>query len=120
MHGPGDERKSAPEGAQTTEEDRAITCRRCGHALARARDRQPLDGAPTRSFVNPHGFVFEIAAFREAAGCVAEGRPTVFWTWFPGHAWQFAACGKCGAHVGWCFTGESRFFGLLVERIAGL
>ena len=114
-----------PEGTPGTQpaqgisldEERVVRCRRCGHALAKARDRLPLDGAQTRSFVNPAGLVYEIAAFREAPGCAAEGEPSSYWTWFPGHAWQVALCGRCGTHVGWAFSGASRFFGLLVERV---
>jgi hypothetical protein len=106
-------------GAPALDEERAVRCRRCGHELARLRDREPLDGAATRSFVNPHGLVFEIAAFRAAAGCAAEGEPSSFWTWFPGHAWQLALCGRCAAHVGWRFTGPSTFYGLLLDRIEG-
>jgi DNA-directed RNA polymerase subunit RPC12/RpoP len=126
MHAKGDARAPDPAaphpqpGApEQLDEERAVTCRHCSHALARARDRQPLDGAATRTFVNPHGHVFEIAAFREAAGCGAQGTPTSYWTWFAGHAWQYAHCAKCGSHVGWLFTGDSRFFGLLVDRIDG-
>ena len=91
-----------------------MRCAACGHALARERDRMPLE---TSTFVNPAGVVCRIAAFLEAAGCLIGGDPTAYWTWFPGHAWQYALCGKCGGHVGWAFTGPSRFYGLLAERI---
>jgi hypothetical protein len=97
-------------------EERVVRCRDCGHTLARERDRLPLE---TSTFVNPEGVVYEIAAFGEAAGCAVGGQPTTFWTWFPGHAWRYALCGKCGVHLGWAFSGASRFFGLLTERIAG-
>ncbi len=91
-----------------------VRCGSCGHALARESDRVPLE---TTTFVNPAGVVFTLAAFREAPGCAVEGEPTSYWTWFPGHSWQFAFCGACGTHLGWAFSGASRFFGLLVERV---
>jgi hypothetical protein len=95
-------------------EERAVRCRACNHVLARERDRLPLE---TSTFVNPAGVVYQIAAFREAAGCALAGEPTAYWTWFPGHAWRYALCANCGVHVGWAFSGPSRFFGLLAARI---
>ncbi len=95
-------------------DERWVRCAACGHALAREADRLPLE---TSTFVNPAGFVHSLAAFGEAPGCAVEGEPTTYWTWFPGHPWQYALCGKCGTHLGWAFSGPSRFFGLLVDRL---
>lgn len=107
--------ESRPGRSEEPRDERAVRCAACGHALARERDRLPLD---TSTFVNPEGIVHHIAAFRHAAGCAVAGDPTTYWTWFPGHAWQYAFCGKCAIHVGWAFSGPSRFFGLLSARIA--
>jgi hypothetical protein len=114
---PGGATAERPQGGDATGQERAVRCRACGAPLASERDRMPLEGAATRSYVNPAGLVYEVAAFQRAAGCRVEGDPSTFWTWFPGHAWQLALCGRCGAHVGWAFSGPSAFFGLLVERI---
>jgi hypothetical protein len=103
-------------GGEEVRDERAVRCAACGHALARERDRLPLD---TSTFVNPEGVVHRIAAFRHAEGCAVAGEATTYWTWFPGHAWRYALCGKCSIHVGWAFTGPSSFFGLLTARIAG-
>ena len=103
-------------GETESGDERAVRCAACGHPLARERDRLPLE---TSTFVNPAGVVHRIAAFREAQGCVVTGEPTTFWTWFPGHAWRHALCGKCGIHLGWAFSGPSTFFGLLIERTSG-
>ncbi|MGZ6125229.1 MAG: cereblon family protein [Myxococcales bacterium] len=108
--------EGAPRGSGDALEERAVRCAACGHALARERDRLPLD---TSTFVNPEGVVHTIAAFRQAEGCAVAGDATTYWTWFPGHAWRYALCGKCGVHVGWAFTGPSTFLALLTARIAG-
>lgn len=106
--------ETGPRSDAAARDQRGVRCRACGHVLARDGDRLVLE---TSTFVNPAGVVYQIAAFREAAGCALAGDPTTYWTWFPGHAWRYALCGNCGVHVGWAFSGPSRFFGLLAERI---
>lgn len=101
-------------GETVLAEERVVRCRACGGVLARERDRLSLE---TSTFVNPAGVVYRIAAFREAAGCAVTGDATSYWTWFPGHEWRYALCASCGVHVGWAFSGPSRFFALLTERI---
>jgi hypothetical protein len=71
------------------------------------------------TFANPHGLVFEIGCFREAAGCSLLGAPTDEFTWFHGFRWRVACCMRCLCHLGWCFTSGAggRFFGLIVDRL---
>jgi hypothetical protein len=111
--------KEAPaaEAGGAVQEERVCRCAACGHELALLRDRIDVEGAASRRFVNPAGIEYEIAGFREAAGCSLAGEPSSYWSWFAGYAWQIALCGRCGQHLGWCFSGAARFFGLIVERI---
>jgi hypothetical protein len=101
-------------GAVRADEDDPIRCRSCGEALAPRSAR--IDLTPD-TFVNPDGVVFELVGVREAPGSATVGAPTLYWTWFPGCAWQVALCRSCGAHVGWAYTGASTFWGLIRDRV---
>jgi len=106
-------------GAVGAEIDRAWRCAACGAEIARDRDRLPLDGAPTRAFVNPEGIEYVIARFREAAGCIPFGERSAYWSWFPGFAWQIALCAACGGHLGWSFHSDREaFYGLVLDRLS--
>jgi len=101
-------------------EEEWIRCAACGHAIARAGERIEVEGKHVHTFVNPAGFEYTIRCFSDAVGCVGAGKESTFWSWFRGFAWRMAACGGCGAHVGWSFRKEgSVFWGLVVERITG-
>jgi hypothetical protein len=113
--------KEAPaaESGGAVGEERVCRCAACGHELALLRERIDVEGAPTRSFMNPEGIEYEITAFREAPGCALAGEASSYWSWFAGYSWRVALCGRCGQHVGWSFSGgPSPFFGLIVQRIA--
>jgi hypothetical protein len=47
------------------------------------------------------------------------GAATEEHTWFAGCRWRVAACGGCGEHLGWAFTGVDSFFGLILARLTG-
>lgn len=114
-----DELEVAEKKESTTDEERAVRCARCGHALARTKDAMHVGGAHVHTFVNPQGHEFTIACYSRADGCGAFGERETFWSWFPGHAWQIAVCGACGTHTGWRFFGEgAAFVGLIVDAIA--
>lgn len=105
-------------GSTATAGDRAWRCAACGKEVAADRDRIPLEGSPTRSFVNPAGIEYVIAGFREAHGCAAQSERSPYWSWFAGFAWQIAACAGCAAHLGWRFTSASEaFYGLILDRL---
>jgi hypothetical protein len=112
--------KEAPatEAGGAVREERVCRCAACGHQLALLRDRIEVEGAASRRFVNPLGIEYEIAGFRDAAGCTLAGERSAYWIWFAGYDWQAALCGACAGHVGWSFSSAaSRFFGLIVEKI---
>lgn len=97
---------------------RPVLCRRCGHVVTDASLRTDVDGQPTHARLNPVGVLFVFDCYRDAPGCLVDGPPTMAATWFPGCAWEFAHCGRCGTHLGWRFSGALTFFGLVSERLA--
>jgi hypothetical protein len=110
------EGKEAPETGGVATVDPLWRCAACGHGIAR--ERIPLEGADTRSFVNPAGIEYVIAGFREAPGCALAGEQSAYWGWFPGFVWQIAVCDACRVHLGWSFTSETaRFYGLILDRL---
>ena len=105
-----------------TREERVLRCARCGQGIASERDVFGVGGADAvQVFANPGGWVWEIVTLRDAPGALVHGRPTTEFTWFPGYAWRFAACGRCGQHLGWRYDGPQEppsFFGLIRDRLA--
>jgi hypothetical protein len=98
-------------------DQRAIRCAACRSAITTRASRIEVHGAHEHRRVNPSGVDFVVRCFSEAPGCLCEGRPTLFWTWFPGYAWRIASCRACSEHLGWAFSGEGTFFGLIVSRL---
>ena len=98
-------------------DERALRCAACGASITSERARIEIHGAHEHRRVNPSGADFHVGCFADAPGCRTEGVPTTHWTWFPGCAWQIALCRACGAHLGWAFTGEAKFFGLILPRL---
>ncbi|MDH3378752.1 MAG: cereblon family protein, partial [Gammaproteobacteria bacterium] len=96
-----------------------IRCRHCGHVLASLADQIAVDGQRQSVHINPNGVSFRLEFYRRASGCLEVGPETAEHTWFAGHQWQVSVCAPCRAHVGWRFraAGESRFHGLIVDRI---
>ncbi len=90
-----------------------MRCRSCDAELARSSDRISVGASDLHTFVNPQGEVFELVCFAQAEGAIAVGRPTLEFTWFPGHAWRFCMCRSCGAQLGWHYEGAVRFWGLI-------
>ena len=100
-------------------EDQAILCRACGAEVTSHGAVMDMRGGHNHTFVNPHGYVFEIGCFSSAPGCVDYGAPTAEHTWFPGFSWCFSLCGSCSAHLGWRFSSGSGqvFWGLVLNRL---
>lgn len=98
--------------------DRMVVCKSCGHDIARASDRIDMAGRHEHTCVNPHGYVYRIGCYRQAAGCAGVGEWSDHHSWFAGAWWQVACCGRCSIHLGWAFTGDQPdFVGLIVERV---
>lgn len=108
--------KSSPE----SKEEKAVFCRNCTRQITYAKELFAIDGSHTHTFFNPAGIVFEIVCFAAAPGCSVEGEASSNFTWFPGYTWRVAFCGGCFTHLGWFFeSGDSSFFGLILNKLAG-
>jgi len=92
-------------------------CGWCLNHVAKEKDRFSYDGQDEFVFANPEGIRFEIITFSQTIGCSETGEPTLEHTWFPGHAWSFCVCDRCGQHLGWCYSGTHEFAGLIKDRI---
>ena len=98
---------------------RALVCRVCRRLVAWEGARVDVGGAHRHQFANPNGFVFTIGCFQQAPGAAVTGVPTTEFTWFPGHAWCYLHCRRCGVHLGWHFTSAAggAFYGLILDRL---
>jgi hypothetical protein len=120
-HGRSPEHRLVEESLEETETSLGpvLRCRACGAAITSTDQRIAVKGRHDHVFFNPHGHVFEIGCFARAPGAVPASPPSAEFSWFPGLAWQVAACAACGAHLGWRFHDDrhSGFFGLILDRL---
>ncbi len=99
------------------EDQKGLFCVRCAHRITSEAHRIERGGSHEHTRMNPAGVVFRFGCFSRADGCRVTGVPTTEHTWFWGFAWRFAHCARCQAHLGWQFTGEGEFFGLILDRL---
>ncbi len=103
--------------AATSDAEGDWLCAWCLNRVAHERDRFQFGGRDEFAFTNPAGIRFEIITFLQTLGCCQTGVPTLEHTWFAGHAWSFCQCDSCGQHLGWFYTGQHDFAGLIRDRI---
>jgi predicted RNA-binding Zn-ribbon protein involved in translation (DUF1610 family) len=102
---------------------KVFQCFACGYLITRSDHLISLQGKNRHVFINPVGIEFDFQTFSSCDGAIAVREATVEHTWFPGYAWRFALCGRCGEHLGWYYEGvsswnrPSAFWGILVARI---
>ena len=99
------------------EETDELYCAGCGHLVTRSRWAVARNGDHQHTVFNPAGVVFTIRCFNEAPGVAAKGTPTDEFTWFKGYDWQLVHCLGCGAHLGWQYSGDEVFFGLIKPKL---
>jgi hypothetical protein len=92
-------------------------CAWCLNRVASEKDRFSYDGQSEFCFRNPAGVWFFVITFSRTLGCRQTGVPTLEDTWFPGHAWSYCLCARCGIHLGWHYDGPTVFAGLIRERL---
>jgi hypothetical protein len=92
-------------------------CAWCLNRVANESDRFAYDGKDEFTFSNPEQIRFAIITFARTLGCRQTGVPTLEHTWFAGHAWSFCLCDRCGQHLGWYYTGQHEFAGLIKARM---
>jgi hypothetical protein len=111
--------EATPSAATDTETDDHVRCAQCRAELTSRSLAVKRAGAHEHTFRNPAGYSWTIACYRDAAGCRSVGALTTEASWFPGYAWCYARCARCGRHIGWWFVGdEPSFVGLIVTRLA--
>jgi hypothetical protein len=105
--------------AENARQEKRLFCTACRHPVTHQDERIVVQGGHEHTFTNPHGVVYHIGCFREAAGCAPLGDATTEYTWFKGYAWRIARCAHCRAHLGWLFQAEGEYFhGLITSRLA--
>jgi hypothetical protein len=110
--------ESAPDTASSTGDTaNDWLCAWCQNRVASEKDRFPCNGKEEFTFRNPEGIRFEIITFSQTLGCHQAGVPTLDHTWFPGYAWSYCQCDRCGQHLGWYYAGTIEFAGLIIARI---
>jgi hypothetical protein len=92
-------------------------CAWCHNRVANEKDRFRYEGKNEFAFSNPDGIAFVILTFDQTVGCSQTGVPTLEHTWFPGHAWSYGQCDRCGQHLGWFYSGHHDFVGLIKDRL---
>jgi hypothetical protein len=96
-----------------------VYCASCSHVITHIDHRIEVGERHQHHFVNPHGYRFHVACYREALGCTVSGTPVAADTWFPRYRWRHALCEECSTHLGWFFANADNhsFFGLIVDNI---
>jgi len=92
-------------------------CAWCHNRVANEKDRFAYKGKDEFAFSNPERIRFAIITFSQTLGCHEAGVRTLEHTWFPGHAWSYCQCDRCGQHLGWYYTGPHQFAGLIKARV---
>lgn len=92
-------------------------CAWCLSRVANEKDRHVWGEESEFRFRNPEGIWFHIITFSRVYGCREVGVPTLEHTWFPGHSWSYCVCGSCRMHLGWFYSGQGTFAGLIRDRI---
>ncbi len=100
-----------------TDDSGKIRCRSCHQVITDREQGIHQNGSHFHTCTNPHDHCFRFACYQEAPGCTQAGSASYEHSWFAGHSWQIALCGACGEHLGWLFTGENCFYGLIINRL---
>jgi len=92
-------------------------CRDCGCRITGQSYETAVNSKHIHVFSNPHGKVFEIGCFSDAA-CMAIGPATIEFTWFQGFFWNIVICRSCRRHLGWLYSRrENHFYGLILQAL---
>lgn len=117
LTGEGERKIKTERSKEEVGHGRKLLCRRCRNLITQADMGMVFNGNHVHSRTNPAGITYDFACYRRAPGCTVVGPPVREHSWFAGYAWQIALCGECGEHMGWCFRGDSGFFGLVLGRL---
>ncbi len=110
--------RSDPEVESSPKDEKKICCALCMHPIAEPESQIAINGSFRHVFANPHGYVYEIGCFSNAAGCRRASTASSEFSWFSGFSWQIGICEQCASHLGWIFSSDSKvFYGLIIEKL---
>ena len=92
-------------------------CAVCNAPITDDRYQIQINGQHQFTKTNPQNHSFTFGCFSDAVGCKRSGQLTEADTWFSGYSWRFAHCKNCSAQLGWQFSGEMMFYGLILEQL---
>lgn len=96
-----------------------VRCKACLNTLTSNEYLTPIAGETCHFFTNPAGIGFDLQTYLKAPGVTVGGKPTDYFSWFEGFAWQHCFCDRCHQHIGWHFSceGASGFYALITDRL---
>lgn len=98
----------------TVQTQKSVRCKSCGYVITSpAFAIEPHE----HTFRNPAGYSFHVLCYSDAPGTADAGEATKEASWFSGYAWTFAVCVQCHNHLGWWYSGQNRFAGLIATRL---
>lgn len=105
------------DSAARQDKGKYMCCVQCRHRIAPLSSAVEINGSQVHRRRNPLGHYFVFQCYRAAPGCAVSGEPTAEYSWFAGYRWQFASCNQCQNQLGWYFSGENGFFGLIRDQL---
>lgn len=94
-----------------------VICANCRELVTSTKEEIQKQGRHIHYCTNPHGYSFRFACYQDAPGCIGHGPASTEDSWFTAHSWRIALCASCAEHLGWLFEGETRFYGLILDRL---
>lgn len=99
------------------EQNKKLFCKFCKNGITDLDAAIFVNGSQTHTFSNPAGFIYTIQCFDSAPGCDVVGEGTNEHTWFHGYEWQIAICHSCRRQLGWLFSNDDYFYGLISDHL---
>lgn len=114
---PGRDSVTTEKDEHESADQKALICKVCQLPITSSNESLEKGGKHLHTFFNPAGIVYEIGCFRRAPGCQVYGESSGEFAWFKGYSWQVAYCRSCQQHLGWMFSGDDAFFGLIANKL---
>ncbi len=102
---------------EITDQDKKLFCKFCKSGITDLDAAIFVNGAQTHTFSNPAGFIYTIHCFDSAPGCDVVGEGSYEHTWFNGYEWKIAICHSCKQQLGWLFSNDDYFYGLISDHL---
>jgi hypothetical protein len=94
-----------------------IRCRLCGELISDRQYAINYSGKHIHQASNPAGHSFRFGIYQQAPGCLAVGSASFEHSWFNGFSWTIVICNSCNEHLGWLFSAQGRFYGLIIDKL---